>query len=427
MTKLSLCTIGSIAAIAICLPLNAQRETGSIAGTITDSSNAAVAGAKVLVRDTATGVERVVTSNEAGMYVVNALPASTYSITVSQDGFNAQKINDFTLQVGQSAAVNVNLKVGSVSETVTVAGTAAVVETRAGTLTTEISTKQITDLPLNGRNVLQLLAVTPGTLNTNASAFNQGATRPESASQLVSVSGGRGNSTTFTLDGGIHEDPYTEVANVAPNPDAIQEFSYATNSYSAKFGGRGGGVVNIITRSGTNQVHGSLFEYLRNAELNARNFFGTANDGLKRNQYGASVGGPILRNRLFFFGSWQGNKARSRPTTASAIVPTAAQRRGDWSATRTQLVDPRSGLPIPGNQIPASQLNQAAQNFLKLIPAATSPDGFYPYVLNSKSDGNQYLGRVDYYLGERQRFSGRYFFDSLIIPSLADPTTTDGV
>ena len=235
----------------------------------------------------------------------------------------------------------------------------------------------ITDLPLNGRNVLQLLAVTPGTLNAANSAFNQAATRPESSSQLVSVSGGRGNSTTFTLDGGIHEDPYTEVANVAPNPDAVQEFSYDTNSYSAKFGGRGGGVVNIITRSGTNEFHGALFEYLRNGELNARNFFGTANDGLKRNQYGLSAGGPILRNRLFFFGSWQGTKSRSRPSTASAMVPTAAQRRGDWSSSRTQLLDPRTSQPMPGNQIPASQLNPAAQKFLKLIPVATSPDGFY--------------------------------------------------
>ena len=163
-----------------------------------------------------------------------------------------------------------------------------------------------------------------------------------------------------------------------------------------------------------------LWEYLRNGELNARNFFATANDGLKRNQYGLAVGGPVVRNRLFFFGSWQGTKSRSRPTTATALIPTAAQRRGDFSASRTQYLDPRTGQPIPGNIIPPSQLNQAAQNFLKLIPVPTSPDGFYQYALNAKSDNNQYLGRVDYYVNERHRLSGRYFFDSLLVPDLAD-------
>jgi len=418
MNRLYVALIGLV--LTASWPLHAQRQTGSIAGSVTDASQAAVPGARVVVTDLATNVERNAVSNDSGFYVVTALPAGRYSLSVSREGFTAHKVPEFVLQVGQQATVNVSLNVGSVSETVSVVGTVATVDTRVGTLSTEIHQKMITDLPLNGRNVLQLLAVTPGTLNAASSAFNQAATRPESSSQLVSVSGGRGNSTTFALDGGIHEDPYTEVANVVPNPDAIQEFSYVTNSYSAKFGGRGGGVVNIITRSGTNQFHGALFEYLRNGELNARNFFGTANDGLKRNQYGLAVGGPVVRNRLFFFGSWQGTKSRSRPTTASAVIPTAAQRRGDWSSTRTQLLDPRTAQPIAGNLIPASQLNPAAQKFLQLIPVATSPDGFYQYSLNAKTDSNQYIGRVDYYLSERQQISGRYFFDSLIAPSLAD-------
>src|SRR5260370_1674865 len=159
--------------------------------------------------------------------------------------------------------------------------------------------KQINDLPLNGRNVLQLMQLTPGTL-VGSGTFNQSATRPEVGSQLISASGGRGNSTTFVLDGGLHEDPYTEVANVAPNPDAIQEFSFQTNNYSAKFGGRGGGVVNMVTRSGSNGFHRSLYAYIPNHKINARNFFASTDDGLKRNQYGASLGGPVIKNRTFF-------------------------------------------------------------------------------------------------------------------------------
>lgn len=402
--------------------LEAQREAGSISGLVSDSSQAAVPGARIVVTDLATGVERSIVSNDAGLYVITALPASRYSIAVMREGFTSQRIPEMVLQVGQQATVNLTLTVGSVAEAVTVTAATVAVDTREGSLSTEIHQKMITDLPLNGRNVLQLLAVTPGTLNATSSAFNQAATRPESASQLVSVSGGRGNSTTFALDGGLHEDPYTEVANVVPNPDAVQEFSYETNSYSAKFGGRGGGVVNIVTRSGTNQFHGALFEYLRNGELNARNFFATANDGLKRNQYGLAIGGPVVRNKLFFFGSWQGTKSRSRPTTATALIPTAAQRQGDFSASRTQYMDPRTGQPIPGNIIPPSQLNPAAQKFLQLIPIPSSSDGFYQYALNAKSDNNQYLGRVDYYINECNRIYGRYFFDSLLVPDLADPT-----
>ena len=145
-------------------------------------------------------------------------------------------------------------------------------DTRGATLNTVITEKMMNDLPLNGRNVMQLLRLTPGTLSAPGT-FNQAATRPETAGELISASGGRGNSTTFVLDGGIHEDPYTEVANVLPNPDAVQEFSFQTNNYGAKFAGRGGGVVNMVTRSGSNALHGSLFEYLRNGEMNARNFF----------------------------------------------------------------------------------------------------------------------------------------------------------
>ncbi len=191
-------------------PALAQRATASIAGSIVDASGAAVPGANVLLKNLATGIERSVESNDLGFYTVTALPAGPYSITVAKAGFQTQTVPQLVLEVDQNATLNLTLKVGAVSEAVSVVAEALAVDTRTATLNTVITQKQIADLPLNGRNVFQLMQLTPGTVVATGS-FNQIATRPES--QLISASGGRGNSTTFVLDGGLHEDPYTEVAN----------------------------------------------------------------------------------------------------------------------------------------------------------------------------------------------------------------------
>jgi len=205
--------------------LRAQRATASVAGLVTDSTGAPVPDAKVTVKNLATGIERTTASNEVGYYTLPALPAGLYSITVSKEGFATFGVPRLVLQVDQNATANAQLQVGQVSESINVVGAVAAVDTRNSTLNTVITKEMVTDLPLNGRNVLQLLRVTPGTL-TAPGTFSQAATRPEAGSELISASGGRGNSTTFVMDGGIHEDPYTEVANVLPNPDAVQEFSY---------------------------------------------------------------------------------------------------------------------------------------------------------------------------------------------------------
>ncbi len=401
-------------------PAFPQRATASVAGSIVDATQAPVPGARVVARNLSTAVERATTSNELGFYALTALPAGPYSITVSREGFSAHTVPELVLQVDQQATVNLEIKVGAVTETVTVTAAATAVDVRSGTLGSVIHQKLITELPLNGRNLLQLLRSAPGTLSAPGT-FNQAATRPEAASELVSVSGGRGNSTTFVLDGGIHEDPYTEVANVLPNPDAVQEFNYQTNSYGAKFAGRGGGVVNIVTRSGSNDLHGTVFEYLRNSTLNARNFFAPTDDGQKRNQYGFALGGPVRRNQTFLFGSWQGTQLRVRPATSTSVAATAPQRRGDFSATRTALLDPRTRAPIPGNIIPASQLDPIAQKVLELIPVATDASGLVRFERRDKTTDNQYLARADHHFNERHQLSGRYFFDELTIPAIVDP------
>jgi hypothetical protein len=398
----------------------AQRATASVAGSIVDASGATVPGAHVSVRNLSTDSERAVVSNDLGYYVVTALPAGPYSVTVKKPGFQTQTVEEFVLAVDQNATINITLTVGAVTEAVNVAAGTVTIDTRTATLNTVINQRQIMDLPLNGRNVLQLMQLTPGTLQ-GSGTFNQSATRPEAGSQLISASGGRGNSTTFVLDGGLHEDPYTEVANVAPNPDAIQEFSFQTNNYSAEFGGRGGGVVNMVTKSGGNEFHGSLFEYVRNSRLNARNFFATTDDGLKRNQYGASLGGPVKRNQTFFFFSWQGTQLRQRPPLSTTIVATEAQRRGDFSSLLpTQLTDPVTKQPIPGNIIPTSQLDPVAQRVLETIPLPNQPGGLLYYVQASSQTDNQYIGRIDQQFGSRHRFAGRYFYDGLNNPGIID-------
>lgn len=419
--RLSRCLLS---ALPLCLAIFApsafaQRNTAQVSGTITDSSQAAVPAASVVMRNLNTGVERTVESNDLGLYVVPALPAGPYSITVTKQGFQTQTVQQLVLEVDRNATINITLTVGQVSEAVSVSAEAAAIDTRTATLNTVINQKQINDLPLNGRNVLQLMQLTPGTL-TASGTFNQSATRPETANQLISSSGGRGNSTTFVLDGGLHEDPYTEVANVMPNPDAVQEFSFQTNNYSAKFGGRGGGVVNMVTKSGTNEFHGSAFEYLRNASLNARNFFGSTNDGLKRNQYGVSIGGPIVKNKTFFFFAWQGTQLRQRPPLSTAIVPTEAQRRGDFTGT-AGLIDPVTKQPIPNSIIPASQLDPVAQKVLQTIPLPNQPNGLLYYTQASSQTDNQYIPRVDHQFSDNHRLSVRYFWDALDNPAIIDP------
>jgi hypothetical protein len=401
--------------------LFAQRQTASVAGNIVDASGAPVPGARITIKNLDTGATRESISSGEGLYTITALSPGRYSISIGKEGFSNYNVPEIVLQVDQNATANAELRIGAVNESVNVVGQAVSIDTRNSTLNTVITKEMMTDLPLNGRNVLQLLRVTPGTLTTSGT-FNQAATRPEAGGELISASGGRGNSTTFVMDGGIHEDPYTEVANVLPNPDAVQEFSYQTNNYGAKFAGRGGGVVNIVTRSGTNQFHGAFFEYLRNAKMNARNFFAPRNDGLKRNQYGFAFGGPAIKDRTFFFGSWQGTQIRSLPSNLTAIVPTAAQRRGDFSALRQQLTDPaNNNAPFPGNIIPTNRLDPIALKILEVIPTAQSADGLLLYQRGEKQTDNQYLARVDHVFSTRNQISGRYFFDELKVPAIVDP------
>jgi len=408
--------IGLTVALCLSLPAFGQRNTAAIAGTTTDPTGAVIPGTQVTAVQTSTGTTSRTQSNENGFYQLPNLPVGTYTLRVEHAGFQAYVQEGIVLQVDQSATVNVSMQVGSQAESVTITGEPPLVDVRTQTLTTVITPEMARELPLNGRNVLQLMALAPDVSPGGSRCFGQGASRPESRVTFVSASGARSNETAFYLDGGINEDPYTEIANIFPNPDAIQEFSVQTNSYSAKFGGRGGGVVNAATRSGGNEFHGSAFEFLRNHVLNARNFFASSDDGLKRNQYGFSLGGPVQKNKTFFFASWQGTKVRSVPTQNVQVTPTAAQLAGDFSAISTQLVDPTTHAPFPGNQVPTSRFDPIAVNVLSRVPVGAPDTGLSFYSTFTRTDDNQWVGRVDHNFGEKFRVSARYLYDRLDRP-----------
>ncbi len=393
--------------------LYAAEPTGTIAGGVVDPSGAAVVGAKISVTARATGFNRTTISAGDGGYVFPLLPVGLYSLTVEAAGFRRIEQSGIQVKADQSSTVPVNLQLGATSETVSVEANAELVETRTGALSKVISQQNIIELPLNGRNAAALVLLAPGTIDTNAgNARGRGDTQQTATypgSQSISSNGARADDVNYNLDGGSNQDHYTNVNNPFPNPDAVEEFSVQTNSYSAEYGRGAGGIVNVVTKSGTNQFHGSAFEFLRNGDLNARNFFARTHDFLKRNQFGGSLGGPVKKDRLFFFGTYQGTTIRNVSLANSAFVLTDAQRQGNFSASTRQLIDPVSKQPFPGNIIPASRMEPASVKILQYVPVSPRPDAFTTYDLPVRDTENQAMGRVDYNLSN-QRFYGRYFY-----------------
>ncbi len=323
------------------------------------------------------------------------------------------------VEVNRPVTVNVALQVGATTQTLTVTAATEQVNLRSQTISCMKSQDRcVTELPLNGRNILQLMQLAPDAGPTASTSYQQPASRPENTNAYVGASGSRGNATAFYLDGAVNEDALTEIAIVFPNPDAIQEFSFETNTYSAKFMGRGGaGVMNAVTRGGTNQFHGTLFEFVRNSDLNARNFFAPTQDGLKRNQYGGAIGGPIRRDKTFFFFSYQGTNLRQTPASNSAVTPTAAQRAGDLSASKANIVDPTTTQPFPGKQVPVSRFDPIAQKILGWTPPGAPGSGVVYYVSRLIQNDKQFVARVDHNVSNKLRIYGSYLYDELQQPA----------
>ncbi len=392
-----------LATLAVTLALDAQ-NTATILGTITDAAGAVVPGASVTATHVQTGAARNSSANQNGDYVFVQLPVGTYSVRASAPGFKESVQNDLLLQVSENRRVDFALQIGQVTERIEVEAQAAQVETRTGTISEVIDSRRIADLPLNGRNPVQLQLLVAGVGRRGG--------RDQQQNETVSVNGSAFRGNNYALDGGDNHDPFFNTPAPFPNPDALQEFSIETNGYGAEKGRNAGAFVSAVTKSGTNQLHGALFEYLRNEKLNARDFFANSVPPFRRNQYGGAIGGPIRRDKTFFFASYQATRERSAPGTTSALVPTSAMRRGDFSALAGRVIRDPNGGNFPANIIPASRVYQPAVKFLDtFVPLPNRPDGFLSFASAQSIDDDQIVGKVDHQLSAAHRLSFRLLYN----------------
>jgi len=420
------------AALFAATALYAQVPTADLSGIVTDSTGAAIAGASVTITNKGTAAARTATTNEGGAYSLSSLNPGNYDMTVEARGFKRSERKDIELQVGQAARLDYTLEIGNVSETVEVSGGAPVLETENATVGTVIENRRIVELPLNGRNYLQLASLTPG-VTTNGPASSQGQQRMGGArnSFALNVAGQRTSFNHYSLDGIENTDPNFNTYAFLPSVDALQEFKVESGTYGVEYG-RGLSQVNATTRSGTNEYHGVLFEFLRNSDLDAKNFFDSKTKPIppfKRNQFGATLGGPISvpklfsgKNRLFFFFDYEGLRER-KALTNNLSLPPAIDRTGNFSSYSTiiydpltRVVDPTTGaisapLPFPGNIIPANRIQKASLTLLnRYFPLPTGAGYTNNFVSNEgrRNDGDQYTGRVDYIQSAASSFQFRY-------------------
>jgi Carboxypeptidase regulatory-like domain len=396
------------------MALQAQITTTTISGVVTDGTGAGIPNAQVTVSNTGTGASHTVTTNVQGAYRIDLLPAGDYEVEVSASGFKKSKQTGISLEVNRAARVDASLSIGSVNEEVTVAADAPLVNTSNAQVGRTTGNSEIVNLPIVGRNVYTLLNLTPG-VDSNVNSIVLG--YPQQVTMINGGVDGGAGSVNYFLDGGTNMTGLRNTGNIAPNPDAVEEFRVITNSYSAEFGRFASGVINIITRSGTNQFHGSLFEFLRNTDLNA-NTWGNASSTppLHRNQYGGTVGGPVIHNRTFFFGSYSGLRQITSNFLSGAIVPDAAERGGNFSELLAskppvQLTDPNGGgVAFPGNIIPVTRFDKTALNILnQYVPLPNLAGNLWQGVTPSPYNTNEFLAKVDHTISDRQVISLSYF------------------
>jgi carboxypeptidase family protein len=394
--------------------------TGEITGTVSDSSGGVVPGVSVTVTNDATGAERHAITNEAGVYSAPALPPGSYTLVVELPGFQTQTRRNLVLQVQQVARADFKLGLGAVSESLEVTAGTTLLATEDSTVGQVIDNKRIVELPLNGRNYLQLAALTPGVnINSSPSAGATSFQGGQRARQQITINGQRGQFNHFTLDGVENTDPNFNTYILLPSLDALQEFKVQSATYPAEYG-FGITQINVTTKSGTNRLRGSLFEYLRNERLDAKNFFDSKTAPIPpftRNQYGGTAGGPIMRNRLFFFGNYEGLR-EDKALTASSTVPSLALRSGDFTGRRpiydpaTRTLQPDGTITaqqFPGNRIPASRIDPKTTLAMQFWPEANLAGTGRNFLSNESRgvDGDQWLARVDLVQSDQVSWYGR--------------------
>ncbi len=414
-------SVGALLAVALAAPLAAQVSLATVTGLISDEAQAVIPGASVTIRNVDTGIEAKAETNESGYYTVISLQPGPYELEVSSDGFARFVRSDFSLETGQNVRMDAELSIGAVTESVTVSSAAPTINLERGTVKGDVIVyEEIQDLPLLGRDFTELAFLVPGVMP-----------RGRGQGSFASVNGARQDQTNFYVDGVSNRNPVNGGAQVRPPLDAVEEFRVVTSGFSAEYGGFSGGIIGITMRSGTNALHGSVFEYLRNEVLDARGFFDEERLRLRRNQFGGTLGGPIVRNKTFFLASYEG-RVQSIARTRLGNVPTGLERAGDFSqsldlATGTAsgelrpvyLNDPGRGGAcnrrvqrgcFPDNTIPASQIDPAAQRLIDFYPLPNRDNIRFNNISAAVDDDDwhQVVFKVDQTFSAKDNFSVSY-------------------
>ncbi len=383
------------------------QATAQISGSVRDQSGAVLPGVEVTATQTETGISRSTITNETGTYVLPNVAVGPYRLEAALPGFRTFVQTGIVLQVNADVVINPVLEVGQITEQVEVQANVAQVETRSTSVGQVIENQRILELPLNGRQVTDLI-----TLSGAAVKVADGTNQSMPGGVQISIAGGLALGVSYALDGAMHSDPYEGSNHPMPFPDALEEFRVEAGGISAGGAMRSGGAVNAVTKSGTNEYHGGLFEFVRNYKFNARNFFAANRDSLKRNQYGGTLGGPIVRNKLFFFGGFQGTKTRSDPGNTIRYVPTAAMLAGDFTTFASPACNAGRQInlsaPFVNNRINPAQYSRAAMNIAAKLPKAQDECGKITYGLVQKPNEIQAVGKVDYQWTDKHSIFGRY-------------------
>lgn len=429
MRMLSPVTVLGMLCCCLSLPLMAQSGSATLNGTVTDSQGAVLPGAAVVAMHETTNIDYRTTTTESGVFTIPALPVGPYRLTVEASGFKRETRGGILLRVSDNVRVDFQMSVGAVSETVEVTGQAVLVDSSSATINKVVESRRLVDLPLNGRSALSMVVLTPNVRSSNVSA--QGFADRGANVSSFSVNGGPMSYNNLTLDGASNNNARNYDSNVNPAVDAVEEFKVESGVMSAENGYTLGGVVSLVTKSGTNVFHGSLYEFLRNDAFDARNTFATRKPPLRYNQFGGAIGGPIRRDKTFFFANYEGWILRNY-YTVTATTPTNALRSGDFSQYRnnqgalipifdpsTNTVNPSGGgflrTPFPGNVIPVNRLDPVAQNIFKVYPqpnvtptnAFTNANNFTGN-FDARSQARQATGKLDQHFSPSNRMGVRY-------------------
>ena len=405
----SLLALSASVAMVTTMTASAQITSARLGGTVADASGAVIGHAQVVATNTATNLTQTATANDSGEYQFASLPPGPYTLTITAPGFAQRVENGLVLTVGQSATLSVVLAIGANTQSTTVNASEAMINSTSAEISTVIDEHSVKELPLNGRDPSSLVFLSAGVTNELQS---QASTLPTTNSfpteSGASAGGGRQGSTWYLLDGVSNMDTFALLAAPFPNADATQEFRVITNNFDARYGFAPSAVVSIQTKSGTNQFHGGLFEFIRNNDLNAGNYFSGAVDQLKRNQFGGYIGGPILRDKLFFFTNYQGTRNTYNSSTNPTYTPTAAMLAGDFSAVpASNLTGPLASTVFnPGTQqVNVSKFSPGAVALAASLPlgqaAATGLTNYANPGVKASYDEN--TSRLDYNINDSQR------------------------